>query len=1096
MKEIFIKGAKENNLKNIDLEIPRDKLVVFTGLSGSGKSSLAFDTIFAEGQRRYMESLSSYARQFLGQMQKPDVEYIEGLSPAVSIDQKTTSHNPRSTVGTVTEIYDYMRLLYARAGIPHCPKCGKEIVRQTVDQIADRMMTRTGAKLQVIAPVVRGRKGEYVKQLETYRRAGYVRVRVDGINYTLDEDIDLDKNVKHDIGVVVDRLVVKEGINRRLTEAIETAVKLSDGLVLADYDGEEVIYSTRYACPDCEISIEELTPRLFSFNNPYGACPVCAGLGFTNEIDVKKLIANPDATLREGGIRASGWYIDTGKMTQMQFRALSKEYGFSLDVPVKELPQWVLDLIFYGNGGTKIPMEYSTGTFSGHFHGAYEGIANNLLRRFNETDSEMVKMEISRYMKQVPCTACGGKRLKPEALSVTVGGKNIWEACCMTVTELASFLSAVEFTPTEKLIVERILKEINARLRFLSDVGLGYLTLARSSSSLSGGESQRIRLATQIGSGLTGVLYILDEPSIGLHQKDNRKLLDSLKGLRDLGNTLIVVEHDEETIREADYIVDIGPGAGVHGGEVVAAGSVEDIIASPDSVTGKYLSGEYKIEVPEMRRAVDADRMLVLKGVRQNNLKGGDVAFPVGVFTAVTGVSGSGKSSLVGEILYPAMANRLMRASLIEGDYDSVEGVEFFDKVIAIDQSPIGRTPRSNPATYTDVFTPIRELFAGLPDAKARGYKSGRFSFNVSGGRCENCHGDGIIKILAIGNSFSQDAVEQYLWELFDAAGFDAMIGNLYIGGCTLERHYKNMNSGEAAYAYRKIVDGVKTERANTSLLTGITDEDWDYISFQEQSGLSGIYESYASSLPHLVKWAKENAVNPDMQVILHQTWAFPQSSTYSGFANYGNDQMTMFDAITDAVNRAADLVDIDIIIPVGTAIQNGRTSYLGDTFNRDDRHLEKTYGRYTASCTWFEKLTGKDVTVNTYHPSTVSEYDAEIAQHAAHAAVAAPDKVTELTEYTSPPAVEDNDEPLVNPVYVDIGDPETDEPGWNNIVSVDVKNLRLDARNNTDKAVTSRAIAPDENGNIVIGITAGPGNTRKEKMFFLNAMRIEPAAL
>ena len=747
MKEIFIKGAKENNLKNIDLEIPRDKLVVFTGLSGSGKSSLAFDTIFAEGQRRYMESLSSYARQFLGQMQKPDVEYIEGLSPAVSIDQKTTSHNPRSTVGTVTEIYDYMRLLYARAGIPHCPKCGKEIVRQTVDQIADRMMTRTGAKLQVIAPVVRGRKGEYVKQLETYRRAGYVRVRVDGINYTLDEDIDLDKNVKHDIGVVVDRLVVKEGINRRLTEAIETAVKLADGLVLADYDGEEVLYSTRYACPDCEISIEELTPRLFSFNNPYGACPVCAGLGFTNEIDVKKLIANPDATLREGGIRASGWYIDTGKMTQMQFRALSKEYGFSLDVPVKELPQWVLDLIFYGNGGTKIPMEYSTGTFSGHFHGAYEGIANNLLRRFNETDSEMVKMEISRYMKQVPCTACGGKRLKPEALSVTVGGKNIWEACCMTVTELASFLSAVEFTPTEKLIVERILKEINARLRFLSDVGLGYLTLARSSSSLSGGESQRIRLATQIGSGLTGVLYILDEPSIGLHQKDNRKLLDSLKGLRDLGNTLIVVEHDEETIREADYIVDIGPGAGVHGGEVVAAGSVEDIIASPDSVTGKYLSGEYKIEVPEMRRAVDADRMLVLKGVRQNNLKGGDVAFPVGVFTAVTGVSGSGKSSLVGEILYPAMANRLMRASLIEGDYDSVEGVEFFDKVIAIDQSPIGRTPRSNPATYTDVFTPIRELFAGLPDAKARGYKSGRFSFNVSGGRCENCHGDGIIKI-------------------------------------------------------------------------------------------------------------------------------------------------------------------------------------------------------------------------------------------------------------------------------------------------------------------------------------------------------------
>ena len=746
MKEIFIKGAKENNLKNIDLEIPRDKLVVFTGLSGSGKSSLAFDTIFAEGQRRYMESLSSYARQFLGQMQKPDVEYIEGLSPAVSIDQKTTSRNPRSTVGTVTEIYDYMRLLYARAGIPHCPKCGREIVRQTVDQIADRIMSRPGVKLQIIAPVVRGRKGEYVKQLETYKRAGYVRVRVDGINYTLDEEIDLDRNVKHNIGVVVDRLVVKEGINRRLTEAIETAVKLAEGLVIADYDGEEVLYSTKYACPDCGISIEELTPRLFSFNNPYGACPVCAGLGFTNEIDTGKLIVSPDMTLREGAIRASGWYIDTSKITRMQFRALAKEYGFSLDVPVKDLPEWVLDLIFYGNGGDKIPMEYRSKTFSSKYNAAYEGVASNLLRRFNETDSEMVKMEISRYMKQVPCTACGGKRLKPEALSVTVGGRNIHEACGMTVVELAEFLSSVEFTPTQRLIVERILKEINARLRFLSDVGLGYLTLARSSATLSGGESQRIRLATQIGSGLTGVLYILDEPSIGLHQKDNQKLLSSLKGLRDLGNTLIVVEHDEETIRSADYIVDIGPGAGVHGGEVVAAGSVEDIIAAPDSITGKYLSGEYRIEVPEMRRPV-TDRKLVLKGVRQNNLRGGDVEFPVGVFTAVTGVSGSGKSSLVGEILYPAMSNRLMHSSLIEGDYDGIEGVEYFDKVIAIDQSPIGRTPRSNPATYTDVFTPIRELFARLPDAQTRGYKSGRFSFNVSGGRCENCHGDGIIKI-------------------------------------------------------------------------------------------------------------------------------------------------------------------------------------------------------------------------------------------------------------------------------------------------------------------------------------------------------------
>lgn len=746
MKEIFIKGAKENNLKNIDLEIPRDKLVVFTGLSGSGKSSLAFDTIFAEGQRRYMESLSSYARQFLGQMQKPDVEYIEGLSPAVSIDQKTTSHNPRSTVGTVTEIYDYMRLLYARVGVPHCPKCGREIVRQTVDQIADKVMTRQGAKLQIIAPVVRGRKGEYVKQLETYKRAGYVRVRIDGINYTLDEDIDLDKNVKHDIGVVVDRLVVKEGINRRLNEALETAVKLADGLVVADYDGEEVLYSTKYACPDCEISIEELTPRLFSFNNPYGACPVCAGLGFTNEIDVGKLIADPEKTLREGAIRASGWYIDTGKISQMQFRALSKAYGFSLDVPVKDLPEWVLNLIFYGNGGDKIPMEYNTPSFSGKFNGSYEGIATNLLRRFNETDSEMVKMEISRYMKQVPCTACGGKRLKPEALNVTVGGKNIYEACCMTVTALADFLAGIKFTNTEQLIVHRILKEINARLRFLADVGLGYLTLARTSSTLSGGESQRIRLATQIGSGLTGVLYILDEPSIGLHQKDNQKLLASLKGLRDLGNTLIVVEHDEETIRSADYIVDIGPGAGVHGGKVVAAGSVEDIIAAPESITGKYLSGEYKIAVPEMRRAV-SDRRLVIKGARQNNLRGEDVAFPVGVFIAVTGVSGSGKSSLVGEILYPAMSNRLMNSNLQEGEYEGIEGVEYFDKVISIDQSPIGRTPRSNPATYTGVFGYIRDLFAALPDAKARGYQTGRFSFNVAGGRCENCHGDGIIKI-------------------------------------------------------------------------------------------------------------------------------------------------------------------------------------------------------------------------------------------------------------------------------------------------------------------------------------------------------------
>ena len=746
MKEIFIKGAKENNLKNIDLVLPRDRLIVFTGLSGSGKSSLAFDTIFAEGQRRYIESLSSYARQFLGQMQKPDVEYIEGLSPAVSIDQKTTSHNPRSTVGTVTEIYDYLRLLYARIGVPHCPRCGRVIERQTVDQIADRISVRQGAKVQIVAPVVRGRKGEYSKMLEAFRKSGFVRVRVDGNDYTLDEDIALDKNIKHNIGVVVDRIVVKDGIGRRLTEAIETAVKLAEGLVVADFDGEEVLYSTKYACPECELSFEEMTPRLFSFNNPYGACPVCAGLGFTNEIDVNRLIVDENLSLRQGGIKASGWYIDTGKMSQMQFKGLAREYGFSLDTPIKDLPKNILDIIFYGTDGAPIRMDYNSRNFSGHFNSPYEGIANNLLRRFNETDSEMVKMEISRYMKQVPCTACGGKRLKPEALSVTVGDKNIHELCSMPVGAVADFLAALDLGETEKLIAERILKEINARLRFLSDVGLNYLTLARSSASLSGGESQRIRLATQIGSGLTGVLYILDEPSIGLHQKDNGKLLASLKGLRDLGNTLIVVEHDEETMREADYIVDIGPGAGVHGGEVVAAGKLSDIIAEPRSITGKYLSGELSIPVPETRRK-GGGGYITVRGAAQNNLQAVDVAFPTGVFTAVTGVSGSGKSSLVNEVLFPVLSNKLMGTHLPVGVCAGVDGVENIDKVIAIDQSPIGRTPRSNPATYTNVFGMIRDLYAALPDAQTRGYKAGRFSFNVEGGRCENCKGDGIIKI-------------------------------------------------------------------------------------------------------------------------------------------------------------------------------------------------------------------------------------------------------------------------------------------------------------------------------------------------------------
>ena len=746
MKEIFIKGAKENNLQNVDLTIPRDKLVVFSGLSGSGKSSLAFDTIFAEGQRKYMESLSSYARMFLGQMQKPDVDYIEGLSPAVSIDQKTTSKNPRSTVGTVTEIYDYLRLMYARIGKPHCPKCGREIDRQTVDQIADKIMSRTGAKTMIIAPVVRGRKGEYKKELEQYKRAGYVRVRIDGVNYTLDEEINLDKNVKHEIGVIIDRLVIKEGVERRVSEAIENAVKLAEGLVVADFDGEVVIYSTKYACPHCELSFEELTPRLFSFNNPYGACPHCTGLGFTQRIDPKLLIRDENMTLREGGIKANGWYIDTSRMARNEFKALADAYGFSLDTPIKDLPESALNVIFYGTEGAPIEIEWNSRSFSGMMRTSFEGIVNNLERRYRETDSEMVKMEISRYMVDVPCPVCHGKRLKPEALAVTVGGLNIFDLCELSVLKMSEFIANLQLTETELMIARRILKEIQARLNFLINVGLGYLTLSRSASTLSGGESQRIRLATQIGSGLTGVLYILDEPSIGLHQRDNRKLLNSLKGLRDLGNTLIVVEHDEETIKEADYIVDIGPGAGVHGGKVIAQGTVEDIMNCEDSITGKYLNGSLSIEVPMARRQ-KSDKYITVKGAKQNNLKNISAQFPIGVFTAVTGVSGSGKSSLVNEILYPALSNKLMNSHLVEGKYDTIEGIEHLDKVICIDQSPIGRTPRSNPATYTGVFGPIRELFASLPDAKSRGYTAGRFSFNVAGGRCEHCSGDGIIKI-------------------------------------------------------------------------------------------------------------------------------------------------------------------------------------------------------------------------------------------------------------------------------------------------------------------------------------------------------------
>ena len=746
MKEIFIKGAKENNLKNVDLTIPRDKLVVFSGLSGSGKSSLAFDTIFAEGQRKYMESLSSYARMFLGQMQKPDVDYIEGLSPAVSIDQKTTSKNPRSTVGTVTEIYDYLRLMFARIGKPHCPKCGREIERQTVDQITDKIMSRTGAKTLIIAPVVRGRKGEYKKELEQYKRAGYVRVRIDGVNYTLDEEINLDKNIKHEIGVIIDRLIIKDGVERRVSEAIENAVKLADGLILADFDGEEVVYSTKYACPHCELSFEELTPRLFSFNNPYGACPHCTGLGFTQKIDPKLLIRDENLTLREGGIKANGWYIDTSKMTRNEFKALAEAYDFSLDTPIKDLSESALNVIFYGTEGAPIEVEWNSRSFSGMMRTTFEGIVNNLERRYRETDSEMVKMEISRYMINVPCPVCHGKRLRPEALAVTVGGLNIYDLCELSVLKMSEFISDLQLTDTEEMIARRIVKEIQARLNFLINVGLGYLTLSRTASTLSGGESQRIRLATQIGSGLTGVLYILDEPSIGLHQRDNRKLLNSLKGLRDLGNTLIVVEHDEETVREADYIVDIGPGAGVHGGEIVAQGTIDDIMECEESITGQYLTGKLSIPVPQKRREI-SDKFIDVKGASQNNLKNIDAKFPIGVFTAVTGVSGSGKSSLVNEILYPALSNKLMNSHLIEGKYDKLEGIEHLDKVICIDQSPIGRTPRSNPATYTGVFGPIRDLFASLPDAKTRGYSAGRFSFNVAGGRCEHCSGDGIIKI-------------------------------------------------------------------------------------------------------------------------------------------------------------------------------------------------------------------------------------------------------------------------------------------------------------------------------------------------------------
>ena len=750
LDHIYVKGARANNLKNIDVTIPRDKLVVLTGLSGSGKSSLAFDTIYAEGQRRYVESLSSYARMFLGQMEKPDVDYIDGLSPAISIDQKTTSKNPRSTVGTVTEIYDYLRLLWARVGTPHCPKCGKEIKQQTIDQIIDQVMALPEAtRIQVMAPVIRGKKGEHQKIFEDARRSGYVRVRADGSIYDLTEEIKLDKNKKHNIEVVVDRLVIRADIARRLTDSVETASNLSGGLVLINIVGEDrdILFSQNYACEDCGISIEELSPRMFSFNNPFGACPTCTGLGSQLKVDVDLIIPNKDLSILEGAITASGWNNVKGdSISRMYFEALAKQYKFKLTTPVKDLPGEVLDVILYGTKGEKLKLTYERENGQGTLMQAFEGVVNNLERRYRETQSDAMRRDLEDCMSQRPCPDCGGKRLRKEALAVTVGGINIDDFCRKSVTEALAFIDGLTLSEQKMRIAERILKEIKNRLGFLQSVGLQYLTLSRAAATLSGGESQRIRLATQIGSSLMGVLYILDEPSIGLHQRDNDMLLDTMKHLRDLGNTLLVVEHDEDTMRAADYIVDIGPGAGVHGGQVVACGTAEEIMNTPGSITGDYLSGRKKVPVPDHRRAGNG-HFLTIRGAAENNLRNVDVSIPLGTFTCVTGVSGSGKSSLVNEILYKRLAADLNRAKTRPGKHAGIEGEEFLDKVIDIDQSPIGRTPRSNPATYTGLFNDIRDLFASTPDAKARGYGPGRFSFNVRGGRCEACSGDGLIKI-------------------------------------------------------------------------------------------------------------------------------------------------------------------------------------------------------------------------------------------------------------------------------------------------------------------------------------------------------------